>query len=61
MTDTDTLKLALTRAYEAAVINEARGRGWPCNDFGEAIDVLPREVFQTLREAFMVQIAALEE
>lgn len=58
MTD---LKLLLTRAYESAVINEARALGWPCTDFGEAADLIPRETFQILRDAFAAQIDALDD
>lgn len=61
MQDNEEIKRKLTNAYQSAVINEARECGFSTADFGEAADLIPRIVFQTLRDAFAVQIAAIDE
>ncbi len=49
----------LLRAYQSAVVQEARKRKLPHGDFGEAMMALPWEVFDALRNAYRAQVEVL--
>lgn len=50
----------LLKAYESAVVNEAKKRGGNPRHFGEAAAMLPAEVFDTMRAAYAAQIENLK-
>lgn len=50
----------LTRAYETAVVVEARKRGGKPRHFGEAAAMLPPDVFDKMRDAFRKQTDELK-
>lgn len=59
--DKEESKRRLTNAYRSAVINAAREHGFSTADFGEAADLIPSTVFRMLRNAFTVQVSAIDE
>ena len=53
------LRERLQLAYESAVVMAARDLGGKPRHFGEAVDILPAEVFDRMRDAYRKQVEAL--